>query len=529
MSTTPPKYPDPFLGEIRMFAARTISIDVGWHLCDGSILQIAEYEFLFDLIGTTFGGDGQNNFALPDLRGRVPVHLGGSLVLGTMDGVEAITLSQSEMPVHNHTVNSNKGESLTSPAGNFWGVSNSNPYSSPPGTITLNPAAIANYGFGYAHENRIPYQVVNFMIALQGNFPSPDVLVGTPILSELRIFPYDIVPKGWVVCNGKLLQVSQNEALFALLGTTYGGNGTTNFAVPNLNGRVPMHRGLNINTGMNLSVGEMGGEETHTLTLAEIPNHTHQAVASPFNPDRNTPENNFWTLNTGFKPYGSQANNLPMSFAALESVGKNLPHNNMAPFLVFNICMATAGIFPQPDSKDVTSDPWTSEIRILAGNVIPHFWLPCDGQKIPIGSNSELFSLIGTYYGGNGITTVGIPDLKAAAPIMAGQGNGLSEYFLGEVGGAAVVTLTANEIPVHTHAAMANESGNEGEPEGMIWANPGAQIPLPNFYSSTVGTDPQHMNAAAIGNSGGGLPHNNMMPYNVLTYCIATAGTFPPN
>lgn len=172
--STFPTYPDPWLGEIRIFAYRSISIDVGWHLCDGSLLSVVEYPELFSLIGTTFGGDGQTNFGLPDLRGRLPVHQGSGLALGTMDGDETIILSQSELPKHTHTVHSSKSEQLASPVNNFWGISSSNPYTNPPGTVTLNPDAITKYGFSYAHENRIPFQVVNFMIALKGTFPSAE-------------------------------------------------------------------------------------------------------------------------------------------------------------------------------------------------------------------------------------------------------------------------------------------------------------------------------------------------------------------
>jgi microcystin-dependent protein len=353
-------------------------------------------------------------------------------------------------------------------------------------------------------------------------------MAAAPILSELRIFPYGIVPKGWIPCNGQILPIAQNQALFALLQTIYGGNGVTTFAIPNLNGRVPMHRGFNQKSGSTLYLGETGGEQTHTLKIAEIPNHTHQAIASPFVPDRNTPENNFWTANQGFKPYGSQSDNPPMSSSALKEAGENAPHNNMAPFLVLNICMAIEGIFPGPNDPEIDGDPWTSEIRMFAGTLLPNFWVPCDGQTLPISKNSELFGLVGTLYGGDGISTVGMPGLQASAPLMAGQGNGLTHYDLGETGGTVTVTLTEAQVPLHTHAAMAKESGDEGEPEGRIWANPGSQPPLPPFFSSTLETDPQQMNAAAIGSTGGGGPHNNLMPFGVVTYCIATRGTNPP-
>ena len=174
MPETFPNHPDPYLGEIRIFAPMSISIDAGWHLCDGSWLKISEYDALYTLLGTTFGGDGVTYFALPDLRGRVPVHQGGSLIIGIMEGTETVMLSQRELPAHTHTVNSSKSEPLASPAGNLWGIASSDPYTAPPGTVTLNPASIASYGFGYAHENRIPYMVVNFIIALKGIYPTSE-------------------------------------------------------------------------------------------------------------------------------------------------------------------------------------------------------------------------------------------------------------------------------------------------------------------------------------------------------------------
>lgn len=174
MSPSGPTYPYPYLGEIRIFAARTISINVGWHLCDGSLLSIEANQALYSLIGTTYGGDGVESFALPDLRSRVPVHQGGNLAVGTMDGAETVILNQNELPTHTYTVSSSKSVALESPAGNFWGVTNSNPYASPPGNISLNPASVSKYGFGYAHENRVPYMVINFMIALVGKVPTEE-------------------------------------------------------------------------------------------------------------------------------------------------------------------------------------------------------------------------------------------------------------------------------------------------------------------------------------------------------------------
>jgi microcystin-dependent protein len=160
-----------------------------------------------------------------------------------------------------------------------------------------------------------------------------------PYLSELRIFSFSFAPKGWAQCNGQLLPINQNQALFALLGTTYGGDGRTTFALPNLQGRVPMH------IGTGLIQGQSGGEQVHTLTTAEMPLHNHMAIASANGPNVNTPQNNFWASNTGFRPYGNTING-SMNAAALATGGGSQGHSNIAPCLTLNICIAVQGIFP---------------------------------------------------------------------------------------------------------------------------------------------------------------------------------------
>lgn len=160
-----------------------------------------------------------------------------------------------------------------------------------------------------------------------------------PYLSQISMFAFNFPPKGWAFCNGQLLPINQNQALFSLLGTTYGGNGQTTFGLPDLRGRVPMH------IGQGLTQGQMAGEQAHTLTIAEMPQHVHQAIASSNSPNANTPLNNYWASNTGFTPYNNAANT-SMSPLATTSVGGSQAHNNMAPYSVTNICIALVGIFP---------------------------------------------------------------------------------------------------------------------------------------------------------------------------------------
>lgn len=163
-----------------------------------------------------------------------------------------------------------------------------------------------------------------------------------PFLSEIRIFSFSYAPQGWAQCNGQLLPINQNQALFSLLGTTYGGNGQTTFALPDLRGRVSMH------VGGGLILGQRAGEEAHTLTLSELPAHTHQAKASADGPTVTPPTSNFWASNTGFAPYGSAADTA-MSPQTIGNTGGSQSHENRSPYLTLNCCIALQGIFPSPN------------------------------------------------------------------------------------------------------------------------------------------------------------------------------------
>ena len=163
-----------------------------------------------------------------------------------------------------------------------------------------------------------------------------------PFLSEIRIFSFSYNPQGWAKCDGQLLPINQNQALFSLLGTTYGGNGQTNFALPDLRGRVPIH------VGGGLVLGQKAGEETHTLIVSEMPTHTHQAKASANGPTVPPPTSNFWASNTGFTPYGTTGDTA-MSPQAIGNAGGSQPHENRSPYLTLNCCIALQGIFPSPN------------------------------------------------------------------------------------------------------------------------------------------------------------------------------------
>ena len=166
----------PYVGEIRMFGGNFAP--AGWMFCEGSLLPISENETLFQLIGTTYGGDGQQTFGLPDLRGRVPVHMGQGPGLSNYDlaqtgGVEAVTLTQNQVPAHSHTpLASNTGGS-DNPANNFWAnTATGKPYSAVPPAVQMNTGTITPTGGSQPHENMIPFLCVSYIISLFGIFPS---------------------------------------------------------------------------------------------------------------------------------------------------------------------------------------------------------------------------------------------------------------------------------------------------------------------------------------------------------------------
>ena len=161
-----------------------------------------------------------------------------------------------------------------------------------------------------------------------------------PYIAEIRIMTFGFPPKGWAMCNGQLLPINQNQALFSLLGTTYGGNGQTTFALPDLRGRTPLH------TGAGVVLGQRSGEEAHTITAVELPVHTHPANAAGVAGD--TPIAPADILASESTPMYAppDAGLAPLAAGSLSSAGGSQPHNNMMPFLSLNFCIALQGIFP---------------------------------------------------------------------------------------------------------------------------------------------------------------------------------------
>lgn len=170
--------------------------------------------------------------------------------------------------------------------------------------------------------------------------------------------------------------------------------------------------------------------------------------------------------------------------------------------------------------------PYLGEIRMFAINFPPVGWAFCNGGILSIRSNPDLFKVIGTFYGGDGRTTFALPNLAALAAIHWGSGPGLTPRYLGQVGGKPVVTLTSDQLPAHSHAPAAAIPANASNPTGAIWSNPGEVRPPPKYYATEF-TNPVGMVPTLIGFTGGNLPHNNLMPFLVVNFCIAIQGDLP--
>lgn len=167
-----------------------------------------------------------------------------------------------------------------------------------------------------------------------------------PYIGEIRMFAGDYAPEGWAFCDGQLMPISQNEILFMLIGTRYGGDGQTTFALPDLRGRLPINQGTNPQTGTTFALGKQGGTEKVTLRHEEIPSHTHQIACSNEVGTLASPQEAFWAKNV--KQYSMNAPNeqLKMHEGIISSVGGNQPHDNTMPFLALRFIIALEGIYP---------------------------------------------------------------------------------------------------------------------------------------------------------------------------------------
>ena len=271
-------------------------------------------------------------------------------------------------------------------------------------------------GGGASFTNVQPSLGLNYFVPLTGIYPSMDsgTALGVATLGNVRMFAGNFSPGSSVPADGRLLPVSSNTALFSLFGTTFGGDGETTFAVPDLTGRAVVHPG----TGPGLSTwrqGEKRGSDNTVLTTANLPSHTHSLVPPP-------------SEMTGPAGGGAAFPNIQASSALnyIISIDDN-------------------------DSDDAAGGTFTGQVALFGGNFAPRGWAFANGNLLRISERSDLFSILGTTYGGDGRETFALPDLRGRVPVHPGTGAGLRNWRLGERRGAETVVLTEGTMPSHTH------------------------------------------------------------------------------
>ena len=345
-------FEQPFLGEVRLFAGNFAP--AGWSLCQGQLLNITDNEALFDILGTTYDGDGVTTFGLPDMRLRTVVGTGtgpglSPWTLGERYGFAQWTLSVTALPTHTHTL--------------------------PPPYALSGPA-----GGSQAHPNQQPSLALSCLIRLQGTFPGPGQTVLEPFLGQMPIFAGNYGGAGISFASGQLLPINQNQALFSLLGTTYGGDGQTTFKLPDLRGRTPLGGGPG-----PWPLGQTTGSENVILLQTQMPAHQHAVPCVP-----------------------------PIEYTT-GVAGGSQPQPLMQPSLAIQYLIAINGEVPSPSVQ--ATNLMIGEIQLSAGTVVPAGWTTCNGQLLQVGAYPALFSVISNHFGGDGITTFALPALAGRIPV----------------------------------------------------------------------------------------------------------------
>lgn len=324
----------------------------GWVPCDGTLYQISQFSLLFEYLGNTYGGDGTTTFKVPDLRSRAPRHIGPNNALGQSGGTEQVTLTAAQAPSHSHIFQASSvpanlaqpSQALLAPAAPR-GI---DAYSSATTTTELTGTVIEPQGMAspQAHSNLQPFLAMNFVIATQGVYVPPGGQSppdDEPYTGEIRIFASNTIPAGWAPCNGQLVDIAKNQALYSLISNIYGGDGHSTFQLPDLRGRLPLGAGQ----GPGLStytLGESGGQDLVSLDIDQTPLHTHLALGSPSAPDASSPEGNL--LSAEAQIFTTGIDNAALKADSLSIVGKSIPHENRMPSLALNFCICLQGIYP---------------------------------------------------------------------------------------------------------------------------------------------------------------------------------------
>lgn len=335
----------------------------------------------------------------------------------------------------------------------------------------------------------------------------------------IQMVAFQTIPTGWTTCDGQLLDPATHPDLFALLGTTYGGNGITTFGLPNL-----QNCGVNGSGSVfglsTYTIGQVSGEASHLLTVGEMAAHDHDmigssiAAATSVDPTAHVPG----IASASFYATGSDGTNL--SSGSISTTGGTLgvtqPHNNLPPQIAMQFIMAI------DEATPADPDYVIGEVRMIPF-APPTNWLACNGAPVSRTTYADLFAAIGTTHGiGDGSTTFNVPNMCGRVPVHMGQGTGLSLYTLGQTGGTETVALAANQLPVHQHflttaAGRGGRGSNTNASSGNTVASgsPGFDA----MYS--IPGSPVTMHADAVRPKGSGTGHENRAPQVAMQYAIA--------
>jgi microcystin-dependent protein len=376
------------LGQVVLFAGNYAPS--GFGVANGQLLPISPNQALFSQLGTTYGGDGFNNFALPDLAGRTVVGTGQGAgltnrSLGSVAGATTQTLTTNQLPP-------------------FGGASGITSGSQPLPTLQ-------------------PSLALNQRLVTQGFFPSPTAQQAQgAVIGQVLTFAGTTLPTGQLQANGQQVPIIQQQALFSLIGNTYGGNFPVTFAVPNLAGRAATEAGAAPGL-IPQALGANAGAEGTTLTVANLP------------PERLTLANGRPSILGGLQPFSVQQPSLGLHY--IIAVQGAFPSQSL-------------GIIPNGTSGPLTDNtPFLGEISLYAGTVAPAGWDFADGQLLSIATNPALFSVIGNTFGRNGFVNFALPDLIDR--LAVGTGNGVT---IGETFGSDFDTLDYAQLPTGYPASL---------------------------------------------------------------------------
>ena len=389
-----------YLGMVRSFAGHYSGLEIP--NARGQQVSVSQYDVLYSVLGSRFGGDDQSVFNLPDLTGRTVIGTGPAFGayhdIGERSGSAATVLGIANLPAHAHEI---------------------------PGSVT------STTGSGTAFDNHEPTLALTQMIAVAGNYQ-----LGTHTMTgEIGQFAGNFAPAGWLPADGRMLSVAANVMLYGVIGTSFGSttiDGVAYFALPDLRGRTAVGAGQGNGLG-DVQLGQQLGATSTVLTLAELPAHDHAIAGGGITAD----------------------------------AGGGEAFDNYQPSLGLNYIIALYGAFPSGPYFP-TDQAYFGEVIAFAGRLVPDGWAMANGRLLSINDNPVLYSLLGTSFGGDGISNFALPDLRGRSII--GSGNG---FDLGTSFGSPTTTLTVANLAPHDHQITDPITPPEptgGVPEPASWA-----------------------------------------------------------